>query len=692
MDFVLFSRVSLVVLVFVLTINPAHACIKLLNGWTRMTEAQRAQLAKVVFIGKVADIYSLDNETQTYAADFEIHRVLKGRQIIDEVLAKHPGRTVKVYGFGEKRMCFSEVYKGETHMVFMVYHAASGSLVARYDDIFGAISRATEENENEVLSALGWREWSPWSMCTRSCSSGTQWRTRQCVHNSCDGRSRDGRKCNFFSCYGIKNVGQYFSPAHPNRVSSVVRSGIPRHIRLRGDAPLTLRTPQVFQYYFPDHYSILITFRVQRHNSDLYLLALKDYESSHIQFAIRLARNTITFELAKNMDYNIKHRWSYEFNVGVVPHTWHSATFSLRERQITFYWDCEKAGSKSLPGRFTFAPDPLGSISLGQPVKARAGNSRHTSKNARHRVVEIRELFFIPDTRAARQHCQKMKFSTRKPSRGFMEGSGFDADLEGSGSNYVDDPEQIDMEWSSWSPCSQSCGRGLRRRVMMCVNLDDRPPSSQCLQALQTSEEKPCNLQECPAQCGLPCLNGGSCVSRNTCACKKGYTGERCEKVTCRTRCYNGGSCIGPETCKCSDGFTGPQCKSPVCKTNCLNGGVCIGPGRCHCPPGYLQPNCRAQCTPTCSNGGRCVGPNTCLCPPGYHGNHCQKVCRRPCLNGGHCYAPDTCSCPYGWHGATCDRARCYPKCRHGGKCVKPNMCMCPRGLYGYYCQNGSRY
>ncbi|EDO49429.1 predicted protein [Nematostella vectensis] len=428
-----------------------------------MTEAQRAQLAKVVFIGKVADIYSLDNETQTYAADFEIHRVLKGRQIIDEVLAKHPGRTVKVYGFGEKRMCFSEVYKGETHMVFMVYHAASGSLVARYDDIFGAISRATEENENEVLSALE---------VLVDCQSvaiaeipvindrhdGGNGRRGLCALGAVPVGRNGGQD-------RIKNVGQYFSPAHPNRVSSVVRSGIPRHIRLRGDAPLTLRTPQVFQYYFPDHYSILITFRVQRHNSDLYLLALKDYESSHIQFAIRLARNTITFELAKNMDYNIKHRWSYEFNVGVVPHTWHSATFSLRERQITFYWDCEKAGSKSLPGRFTFAPDPLGSISLGQPVKARAGNSRHTSKNARHRVVEIRELFFIPDTRAARQHCQKMKFSTRKPSRGFMEGSGFDADLEGSGSNYVDDPEQNRQAVNVYKRCKH-----LRRNHATCKN------------------------------------------------------------------------------------------------------------------------------------------------------------------------------------------------------------------------------
>ena len=74
---------------------------------------------------------------------------------MDEVFEMHPSQLIKVYGFGEKRLCFSPVKPGDVHMVFMVYEPDSRSLVARYDDIFGATSAPTASNEDKVLQALG---------------------------------------------------------------------------------------------------------------------------------------------------------------------------------------------------------------------------------------------------------------------------------------------------------------------------------------------------------------------------------------------------------------------------------------------------------------------------------------------------------------------------------------------------------
>lgn len=150
-----YSRVVVLLSVVVLLVDIAQPCILLLNGWTKMTVSERAKLVKVVFVGKVVGLYPVDKVTQTYAAEFEIYRILKGENIINDVLERHPGPTVKVYGFGEKRLCYSEVYTGEMHLVFMVVHPKTLSLVARYDDIFGATSSVTYQNENSILETLG---------------------------------------------------------------------------------------------------------------------------------------------------------------------------------------------------------------------------------------------------------------------------------------------------------------------------------------------------------------------------------------------------------------------------------------------------------------------------------------------------------------------------------------------------------
>jgi hypothetical protein len=150
-----FANRGLFLLILLTIADIAQPCILLLNGWKQMSVGERAYRVQVVFVGKVAGLHSVDPQSQFYAADFEIVRILKGEQIIDEVLNTHPGPTVKVYGFGEKSRCYSEVYKGEIHIVFMLYEPKSRSLVARYETAFAATSPVTAENENEILETLG---------------------------------------------------------------------------------------------------------------------------------------------------------------------------------------------------------------------------------------------------------------------------------------------------------------------------------------------------------------------------------------------------------------------------------------------------------------------------------------------------------------------------------------------------------
>lgn len=61
----------------------------------------------------------------------------------------------------------------------------------------------------------------------------------------------------------------------------------------------------------------------------------------------------------------------------------------------------------------------------------------------------------------------------------------------------------MEVSWSEWSPCSQTCGKGQRKRVMMCdlensYSDENGLPSDECLRALQNVDVKECYLQDCP--------------------------------------------------------------------------------------------------------------------------------------------------------------------------------------------------
>ena len=67
----------------------------------------------------------------------------------------------------------------------------------------GSIIQHLENLEQKIYKLLGWQGWSSWDSCSKSCNGGIQERTRRCsAGRICEGRGREGRVCNTFSCQG----------------------------------------------------------------------------------------------------------------------------------------------------------------------------------------------------------------------------------------------------------------------------------------------------------------------------------------------------------------------------------------------------------------------------------------------------------------------------------------------------------
>ncbi|XP_056328618.1 protocadherin Fat 1 [Danio aesculapii] len=143
-----------------------------------------------------------------------------------------------------------------------------------------------------------------------------------------------------------------------------------------------------------------------------------------------------------------------------------------------------------------------------------------------------------------------------------------------------------------------------------------------------------------------PCLNGGSCLMRqsggNICKCSPSFSGTHCEvKISpCDSNpCLYGGTCIQNKldySCKCRGKYSGQRCQiGPYCKENpCQNGGQCIDSldgAICECEPGFKGERCMIdvdECVDRpCFNDGHCVntrGSFTCSCMIGFSGRLCE--------------------------------------------------------------------
>lgn len=701
-----------------------QGCIARTDGWSPMTITDRTRRADVVISALARHTYKHDSASEdTYTAEFRLLDVLKGTRVLRAVRpdamtngrrvnASSPmsGRVYNISNFGEKALCYSSVVAGQSYILFLTT-GPDGRLEVQYDDIFGGAAEWSESNVKLVLKGvgLGWGSWSDWSPCSVTCGEGGfQQRRRICSEEKkCDGYELERRSCNNLKCKAIRDLLKIFSfkKSGQRGVQSVVdRQGA---YRLERSSYLRLPTYTLFptSTYFPSVYALLATIRCSESGCGNFL-GITD-KNGRRRLALRLG-TTIEFTyLSAPGHQTLRQKPAYfRLNSNLMNYQWHTIGMALQRDSIYFYVDCQLHSSFVVNRTYAGKDIPLSSImTIGYLPK---------SLKELNFEGDIEQLLISTDPKAVEQQCgTTTKVSdpeiwpedegVRSP-----EGSGDNEVSEGSGN------EQFEIEWSEWSQCSVTCGRGFRKRSSQCQ--DNGQNLEECIEAhIEKSETGICQLQPCPkpgdrgvivkkpsktkpkivsifqesteSECHK-CLNGANCVDKRKCVCPPGFYGNHCEHVSC-PECLNGGKClVNRNKCVCLNGFEGDRCQDAACAMPCQNGGRCIGPQRCSCLYGYAPPNCTPICNPPCYNGGVCLAPSKCKCLPGYTGNSCQTaICKNGCKNGGRCVLPDKCACPSGYTGTECDTPICPPSCQNGGICIKPYTCLCKSGFSGVFCE-----
>lgn len=140
-----------------------QACIKLLNGeWKRISLEERTKRAPLVVTGKILYTEKVPGHDIFYSATFEVLNVLKGWNLLKQlhkmnstsVKALEPKIIATAVGFANYD-CFSTVEEDESYALFLSYNSEKDTIVARYDDIFGAADRLYQRTERAILATLG---------------------------------------------------------------------------------------------------------------------------------------------------------------------------------------------------------------------------------------------------------------------------------------------------------------------------------------------------------------------------------------------------------------------------------------------------------------------------------------------------------------------------------------------------------
>ncbi|XP_077988231.1 CUB and sushi domain-containing protein 1-like [Glandiceps talaboti] len=135
--------------------------------------------------------------------------------------------------------------------------------------------------------------------------------------------------------------------------------------------------------------------------------------------------------------------------------------------------------------------------------------------------------------------------------------------------------------------------------------------------------------ETCLAQ---PCNGDATCIDGDlsfTCICPIGFSGRRCEFVTCEASpCYAYGTatCVDSSTgfsCNCSDGYFGSECQYENCRPDsCQSNATCVDDlygFRCICPPRFTGLRCTTELSPPCNKTYHLVtGGNVTITSPNY--------------------------------------------------------------------------
>lgn len=180
----------------------------------------------------------------------------------------------------------------------------------------------------------------------------------------------------------------------------------------------------------------------------------------------------------------------------------------------------------------------------------------------------------------------------------------------------------------------------------------------------------------CTPWCTEGCVNG-ECTKPETCTCRSGFSGERCQNSGCEggrwgpncaeeCQCEHGGHC-DPVTgdCECNPGYRGSMCESV-------------------CPSGRYGASCSSSCS--CGTGHRChpVTGDCIPCTTGTWGEHCTQKCRCDEEGTELCSHKDgRCFCKGNRFGLRCELHCPFGYINH--TCLTSpldSLCQCPNDLY----------
>jgi len=702
---------------------------------------RRAVSSSIVVKALLSSVYSDGSETDT--AEIWIQEVYKGSEKLAAIIGVFGGdaSSSRIY---DRRVNITswnatcvELSRDQSQILLLVPHKHLLMLSKRS----GSIIQHSEILEQKIYKLLGWLEWSSWDSCSKSCNGGIQERTRTCEGGrKCEGRGREGRVCNTFSCEGSINA---LTVENPRYFKPYKRSMHKLSERLFGWSMKSwsyflIPYKEAFGLPFPSQFTILISFKPDK-DSEGVLFSLTDPESKQDNLSLNIGKEPDGKLSLKLVHSSSNGSRTVPVPVSLTGDTWTQLAISIQQStSIKTYIDCAWITTQIIDGHsFRVPTNP--DLVIGYLVQASIDQFTVTNDPS-----DVSEQCSVTKTSLDDKVIshQETQTKTTPPFAKDLEHENFagSGDIEvGSGDQMFendadkgDDNEagsgSFDLEWSEWSPCGASCGSATQSRWSRCA---DSGAMMECIQAggekkvTRTCNSVPCSQLEVVVDelhynshitaDDISRVRKHQKLDREIIRRTKNSSMEKplnkeihhsnkeeeypIDKLVLAhlpnpCKCHISGRC-NPETliCTSSSGWTGRDCGQPECRPDCSNGGVCVRPDVCACKPGYTGARCQqAFCHPECQNGGVCVSPFKCQCPPGTSGKHCQKFssCMPPCANGGVCTALQKCACPSGFSGIDCLETTCNIKCKNGGVCNQNKTCICKQGFYGDTCEKSS--
>ncbi|XP_038079131.1 uncharacterized protein LOC119746321 isoform X2 [Patiria miniata] len=368
---------------------PSQACMMRNEAWTPKSLENRTVLAPLVIAGTVLRLrdraLTPPGGSGVYSAEVEVDEVYKGYPFFNKVSAltdsESDGKVYLIGGFGSRERCLAQVEPGGKYIMFLTAVPVRNGreedgmrLLARYDDIFGAVVEFDAEQEARVHKVVGWREWAPWSSCTLTCGDGLQLRRRMCVQDvpdACEGAAEQSRHCNSFKCRDVKDFLQLMSLS--SFPPGVRRSPRRRAYRISSDAILKLPISAVYPEGFPEEFSVLLMVKPPRYfssrqNGYLYAMLVTGPDGG-VQLGVQLSTSpALVYSRRDRVTGKVRPDAVTFTDYTVLKRKWNALAFSVRKGSVTMYAECTKEFRVDLEeGEGIRVGSGSGDISIGNP-------------------------------------------------------------------------------------------------------------------------------------------------------------------------------------------------------------------------------------------------------------------------------------------------------------------------------------